>query len=266
MRRRSSSPRCPATINGPFAGSAPWRSSKPLAKTGAGAEALQTYTAETITLDVHEREFFISNENSLWKGTSLFDLYKKAYTPWEWHAPIMKRAQELGMVCFGTPFHETAVDFLESLGAPAYKIASFENVHLPLIRKVAATGKPLIISTGLATLAQIHDAVNAARGVSCKDLVLLKCTSTYPASPENSNVLTIPNLRDTFGVEAVSWITRWASALRLPLSRYGATVIEKHFTLRRADGGVDSRVLAGARRAAPARRGDPSAPVSRSAR
>lgn len=210
------------------------------AKTGVQALKLQTYTAETITLDVHEREFFISNENSLWKGTSLFDLYKKAYTPWEWHAPIMKRAQELGMVCFSTPFHETAVDFLESLGAPAYKIASFENVHLPLIRKVAATGKPLIISTGLATLAQIHDAVNAARGAGCKDLVLLKCTSTYPASPENSNVLTIPNLRDTFGVEAGLSDHTMGIGASIAAVAHGATVIEKHFTLRRADGGVDS--------------------------
>jgi pseudaminic acid synthase len=210
------------------------------AKAGAHALKLQTYTADTITLDVHHGEFFISDETSAWKGSSLYDLYKVAYTPWEWHAPLMKRAAELGVICFSTPFDESAVDFLESLGAPAYKIASFENVHLPLIRKVAATGKPLIISTGLATLAQIEEAVQAARGAGCRDLVLLKCTSNYPASPENSNVVTIPSLREIFDVEVGLSDHTLGIGAALAAVAHGATVIEKHFTLARADGGVDS--------------------------
>ena len=210
------------------------------AKAGAHALKLQTYTADTITLDVSEGEFFINDEQSLWKGSSLYDLYKLAYTPWEWHAPIMQRARERGMLCFSTPFDESAVDFLESLNVPAYKIASFENVHLPLIRKVAATGKPMIISTGMATLAEIEDAVRAAREAGCRDLVLLKCTSTYPATPENSNVLTIPHLRTLFGCEVGLSDHTMGIGASVAAVAHGATVIEKHFTLQRADGGVDS--------------------------
>ena len=167
---------------------------------GAHAVKLQTYTADTITLDVHEGEFFVSDEQSLWKGESLHRLYQQAYTPWEWHKPIFDRCRELGVLCFSTPFDETAVDFLESLGAPAYKIASFENIHLPLIRKAAATGKPLIISTGMATLAELDEAVYTARDAGCRDLILLKCTSSYPSTPEFSNIRTIPHLRELFGV------------------------------------------------------------------
>ena len=210
------------------------------AKAGAHALKLQTYTADTITLDVHEGDFFINDEQSLWKGNSLHDLYKLAYTPWEWHAPIMQRARELGMLCFSTPFDESAVDFLESLEVPAYKIASFENVHLPLIRKVAATGKPVIISTGMATLGEIDDAVRAAREAGCRDLVLLKCTSTYPATPENSNVRTIPHLRAMFGCEVGLSDHTMGVGAAIAAVAHGATMIEKHFTLRRADGGVDS--------------------------
>jgi pseudaminic acid synthase len=212
------------------------------AAAGAGAHAikLQTYTADTITIDVGEGEFFIKDENSLWKGKSLHDLYKSAATPWEWHAPIIQRARELGVLCFSTPFDESAVEFLEKLNVPAYKIASFENVHLPLIRKVAATGKPLIISTGMATLAEIDDAVRAARGAGCGDLVLLKCTSTYPATPINSNVLTIPHLRAAFGCEAGLSDHTMGVGASVAAVAHGATVIEKHFTLSRADGGVDS--------------------------
>jgi pseudaminic acid synthase len=210
------------------------------AKAGAHALKLQTYTADTITLNVNEGEFFISDENSLWKGTSLHDLYRLAYTPWEWHASIMQRAHELGMLCFSTPFDESAVDFLETLDVPAYKIASFENVHLPLIRKAAATGKPLIISTGMATLAEIDDAVRAAESSGAGDLVLLKCTSTYPATPKNSNVLTIPHLRATFGCEVGLSDHTMGIGASVAAVAHGATVIEKHFTLRRADGGVDS--------------------------
>lgn len=209
-------------------------------KAGAHALKLQTYTADTMTLAINEGEFFINDELSLWKGNSLHDLYKLAYTPWEWHAPIMQRAKELGMLCFSTPFDESAVDFLESLDVPAYKIASFENIHLPLIRKVAATGKPMIISTGMATLAEIDEAVRAAREAGCRDLVLLKCTSTYPATPENSNVLTIPHLRSMFGCQVGLSDHTMGIGASVAAVAHGATVIEKHFTLRRSDGGVDS--------------------------
>jgi pseudaminic acid synthase len=210
------------------------------ASAGAHAIKLQTYTADTITIDIGEGEFFIKDDNSLWQGKSLHELYKGASTPWEWHAPIMQRARELGMICFSTPFDESAVDFLEKLDVPAYKIASFENIHLPLIRKAAATGKPLIISTGMATLAEIDDAVRAARNAGNRDLVLLKCTSTYPATPINSNILTIPHLRVAFACEAgLSDHTPGVGAAVAAVA-HGATVIEKHFTLSRADGGVDS--------------------------
>lgn len=210
------------------------------AKAGAHAIKLQTYTANTITLDVKDGEFFISDEKSLWKGSSLYDLYKQAYTPWEWHEPIMKRAKEWGLICFSTPFDETAVDFLESLNVPAYKIASFENVHLPLIRKVAETGKPLIISAGMATISEIDEAVRTARDAGCEDLILLKCTSTYPATPENSNILTIPHMRDMFGCEVGLSDHTLGVGASIAAVAHGATVIEKHFTLSRADGGVDS--------------------------
>ena len=171
------------------------------ARAGADAIKLQTYTADTMTLDLAAGAFLIDDENSLWAGRTLHDLYREAHTPWAWHEPIMRRARELGVLCFSTPFDETAVDFLEGLDVPAYKIASFEIVHLPLIRRVAATGKPMVISTGMATLAEIDDAVRTAREGGCKDLVLLKCTSTYPATPANSNVLTIPHLRSLFRCE-----------------------------------------------------------------
>jgi len=210
------------------------------ATAGAHAIKLQTYTADTITLDIQEGEFFISDEQSPWKGTSLHDLYKRASTPWEWHAPIMQRAHELGLLCFSTPFDESAVEFLESLDVPAYKIASFENVHLPLIKKVAATGKPMLISTGMATLAEIDEAVSTARDAGCRDLVLLKCTSTYPAPPERSNVHTIPHLRATFGCDVGLSDHTMGVGAAVAAVALGATVIEKHFTLNRADGGVDS--------------------------
>ncbi len=210
------------------------------ADAGAHAIKLQTYTADTITLDVREGEFHIADETSLWKGNSLHDLYKQAYTPWEWHAPIMSRAKERGLICFSSPFDETAVDFLETLGAPAYKIASFENNHLPLIRKAAATGKPLIISTGMATLAELDEAVAAARGAGCENLILLKCTSTYPASPANSNILTIPHLRQLFSSEVGLSDHTMGVGAAIAAVAHGATVVEKHFTLSRADGGVDS--------------------------
>lgn len=210
------------------------------AKTGAHALKLQTYTADTMTLDIKEGEFFIDDPNSLWYGYSLHELYQQAHTPWEWHEPIFKRCKELGIIGFSTPFDNTAVDFLESLDVPCYKIASFENTDLPLIRKVASTGKPMIISTGMATVAELDETVRTARDAGCQDLVLLKCTSTYPATPENSNLLTIPHLEELFGVEVGLSDHTMGVGVAVASVALGATVIEKHFTLRRADGGVDS--------------------------
>ena len=211
-----------------------------VARAGAHAIKLQTYTADTMTLDLKEREFFISDEKSPWKGQSLYDLYKIAHTPWDWHKPIFDHAKKRGLICFSTPFDETAVDFLEKLGAPMYKIASFENTDIPLIQRVAATGKPLIISTGMATEEELDESVDAARKAGCKDLTLLKCTSTYPASPENSNLLTIPYLRERYGCEVGLSDHTLGIGVAVASIALGATVIEKHFTLRRADGGVDS--------------------------
>ena len=211
-----------------------------VAKTGAHALKLQTYTADTMTLDIKGGEFFIDDPNSIWQGESLYDLYKKAYTPWEWHQPIFDRCSELGIIGFSTPFDATAVDFLESLNVPCYKIASFENTDLPLIRKVAQTGKPMIISTGMATVAELDETVRTAREAGCQDLVLLKCTSTYPATPENSNILTIPHLRELFKVQVGLSDHTMGVGVAVASVALGATVIEKHFTLRRADGGVDS--------------------------
>ena len=210
------------------------------ARAGAHALKLQTYTADTMTLDLSHGEFFIEDANSLWAGSSLYALYQQAYTPWEWHAPIFRRARELGMLAFSTPFDESAVDFLESLDVPAYKIASFENTDLPLIRKVAATGKPMIISTGMASLAELDETVRTARAAGCRDLVLLKCTSTYPASPENSNVRTIPHLRELFGCEVGLSDHTLGVGASVAAVALGASVVEKHFTLSRAEGGVDA--------------------------
>lgn len=210
------------------------------AEAGAHALKLQTYTADTMTLDIAEGEFFIQDADSLWAGSSLYSLYEKAHTPWEWHAPIFERAKSLGMLAFSTPFDETAVDFLESLDVPAYKIASFENTDIPLIRRVAATGKPMIISTGMASIAELDDSVRAAREAGCQDLVLLKCTSTYPASPLNSHIRTIAHLRDLFGCQVGLSDHTMGVGVSVAAVAMGATVIEKHFTLDRADGGVDA--------------------------
>lgn len=210
------------------------------AKTGAHALKIQTYTPDTMTLDIDEREFHISDPNSLWAGNSLYKLYGEAYTPWEWHKPIFDRARELGIIAFSTPFDDTAVDFLESLDVPCYKIASFENTDLPLIRRVAATGKPMIISTGMASIAELDDTVRAAREAGCKDLILLKCTSTYPAMASNTNILTIPHMRELFDCEVGLSDHTMGLGVSVASVALGATVIEKHFTLKRADGGVDS--------------------------
>lgn len=210
------------------------------AKSGAHALKIQTYTPDTMTLDLDEREFHIDDPKSLWAGTSLYKLYAAAYTPWEWHKPIFDRAAELGLIAFSTPFDDTSVDFLESLNVPCYKIASFENTDLPLIRRVASTGKPLIISTGMANLAELDETVRAAREAGCRDLILLKCTSTYPTSPENTNILTIPHMRKMFDCEVGLSDHTMGTGVSVASVALGATVIEKHFTLSRADGGVDS--------------------------
>ena len=210
------------------------------ARTGAHALKIQTYTPDTMTLDLDEREFHISDPKSLWAGTSLYKLYGEAYTPWEWHAPIFQRARELGMIPFSTPFDDTAVDFLETLEMDCYKIASFENTDLPLIRRVAATGKPVIISTGMATVAELDETVRAAREAGCRDLILLKCTSTYPATAANTNILTIPHLRELFGCEVGLSDHTMGVGVSVASVALGASVVEKHFTLSRADGGVDS--------------------------
>lgn len=210
------------------------------ARTGAHALKIQTYTPDTMTLDLDEREFHISDPKSLWLGNSLYKLYAQAYTPWEWHKPIFDRAQKLGMITFSTPFDDTSVDFLEKLDVPCYKIASFENTDLPLIRRAAATGKPLIISTGMASIAELDDTVKAAREAGCRDLILLKCTSTYPATASNTNILTIPHMRELFGCEVGLSDHTMGVGVSVASVALGATVIEKHFTLNRNDGGVDS--------------------------
>lgn len=210
------------------------------AASGAHALKIQTYTPDTMTLDLDEREFRIGAPESLWAGKSLYQLYGEAHTPWEWHKPIFDRARQLGLVAFSTPFDDSAVEFLERLGVPCYKIASFENTDLPLIRRVAGTGKPLVISTGMATAAELDEAVQAARGAGCRDLVLLKCTSTYPASAENTNIRTIPDLRERYGCLVGLSDHTMGVGVAVASVALGAAIIEKHFTLRRADGGVDS--------------------------
>lgn len=211
-----------------------------VARSGAHALKIQTYTADTMTLDINAKEFFIRDPDSLWQGTSLYDLYKAAHTPWEWHQPIFQRCKEKGIIGFSSPFDATAVDFLESLDVPCYKIASFENTDLPLIRKVSQTGKPIIISTGMATIAELDETVQTARENGCKDLILLKCTSTYPAAPENTNITTIPHMRELFNVQVGLSDHTLGSGVALASIALGATFVEKHFTLSRQDGGVDS--------------------------
>lgn len=210
------------------------------AHAGAHALKLQTYTADTMTVDVPREDFFIDDDKSLWKGKSLYKLYQEAHTPWEWHKSIFDRCKEFGIIGFSTPFDETAVDFLESLDVPCYKIASFENIDLPLIKKVASTGKPIIMSTGMANLAELDEAVRTAKDAGCRELVLLKCTSSYPASPENSNLSTIPHMRELFDCEVGLSDHTLGIGVAVASVALGATVIEKHFTLSRADGGVDA--------------------------
>jgi pseudaminic acid synthase len=204
---------------------------------GAHAIKLQTYTADTITM---KGVYTINDENSLWNGKELHELYQQAYTPWEWHQPIFERAKEKGLIAFSSPFDETAVDFLETLDVPAYKIASFENTHLPLIRKVAKTGKPIIISTGVSSISDIDETVRLLRKEGCENFILLKCTSTYPATPEKTNINTIPHLSNLYNCLVGLSDHTMGIGVSVAAVALGARVIEKHFTLRRADGGVDS--------------------------
>jgi pseudaminic acid synthase len=207
---------------------------------GASAIKLQTYTPETMTMNLKGGSFDIQDADSLWKGRNLYELYKEAYTPWEWHETIFKHAEKLGLFAFSTPFDESAVDFLESLNVKAYKIASFENTDIPLLTKVAQTGKPVIMSTGAATLSNLELAVETLRVNGCKQLVLLKCTSTYPATPENTNLLTIPHMQKLFNCAVGLSDHTMGIGVSVASIALGVKVIEKHFTLRRSDGGVDS--------------------------
>jgi pseudaminic acid synthase len=210
------------------------------AQAGAHAIKLQTYTADSMTLDVESDDFVIQEQDSLWNGEKLHVLYQKAATPYEWHQPLFDKAKSLGMLAFSSPFDEQAVDFLDDLNVPCFKIASFELTDLPLIRKAASKKKPLILSTGMASLTEIEQAMNVAKLAGCDDIILLKCTSTYPALASNTNLNTIPHLRDAFGCQVglsdhTAGIGASVAAVAL-----GASVIEKHFVLDRNAGGVDA--------------------------
>lgn len=207
---------------------------------GVDAIKLQTYTADTITLDIARDDFVVNNPSSIWHGRTLHSLYQEAHTPWEWHQPLIERANQLGLAWFSSPFDFTAVDFLENFHPPCYKIASPELIDLPLIKRCAQTGRPLIMSTGMANVSEIGEAVEAARAYGCEKFVLLKCTTDYPASPETSNLRTIAHMAELFGCPTgVSDHTLGIGAA-VAATALGAVLIEKHLTLRRADGGPDS--------------------------
>jgi len=207
---------------------------------GAHALKLQTYTADTMTIDLRTNEFFIDDASSLWNGSSLYELYERAHTPWEWHEKLFSRARDFGMVPFSTPFDATAVDFLESLDTPLYKIASFENTDHELIAKVARTGKPIIISNGMASIEEISESVQVARSNGCRQLILLQCTSAYPANPADTHLRTIKHMQELFGVQVGLSDHTLGIGVSVAAVALGATVIEKHLTLSRNDGGVDS--------------------------
>ncbi len=210
------------------------------AKAGAHAIKLQTFTADSMTLDVDNEHFVIQEKDSLWQGESLHSLYQKAATPYEWHQPLFDKAKSLGMLAFSSPFDEQAVDFLDDLNVPCFKIASFELTDLPLVGKAASKKKPLIMSTGMASLTEIEQAVNVARLAGCNDIILLKCTSTYPAQPTQSNIATIPHLREAFGCQVGLSDHTAGVGVSVAAVALGATVIEKHFVLDRQAGGVDA--------------------------
>jgi N-acetylneuraminate synthase len=206
---------------------------------GADAVKLQTYTPDTITLDC-DKEYFCIGKGTIWEGKNLYELYKDAYTPWEWQPKLRHIANDLGMDLFSSPFDKTAVDFLEKMHVPAYKVASFELVDIPLIQYIARTGKPIIMSTGMATLAEIEEAITVAREAGCKKIALLKCTSAYPAKPEEMNLYTIPHMADTFGVPVGLSDHNLSIAVPIAAVALGACIVEKHFTLSRSTLGPDS--------------------------
>ena len=210
------------------------------AAAGADAVKLQTYRPDTITLDATGDDFMVPSDSPLWKDRRLFDLYEEAHTPWEWHGPIFERARHKGIIAFSSAFDETAVDFLETIGAPAYKIASFEVTHIPLIRKVARTGKPVIISTGMAIPEEIAEAIATCRAEGNHQIAILKCTSAYPAPTHDANVATIPDMRRVYGVEVGISDHTMGCGVSIAAVALGAAIIEKHFTKARAEGGVDS--------------------------
>jgi pseudaminic acid synthase len=213
---------------------------KAAAESGADALKLQTYTPDSLTIDHKGGLFDITDRNSLWYGRNLYDLYSEAMTPYEWHKPLFEYAKELGILCFSTPFDEEGVDMLEELGAPALKIASFENNYHDLLKKIAKTKKPVIMSTGITELKDLLESVDILKNNGCEELALLKCTSTYPATPNNSNIRTIPHMRELFGCEV--GLSDHTMGVGVPVAAVamGATIIEKHFCLSRAEGGVDS--------------------------
>lgn len=208
-------------------------------ESGADAIKLQTYTPDTITID-SQSDLFQIGKGTIWEGENLYKLYGEAYTPWEWQPKLKQRADEIGLPLFSTPFDDTAVDFLEKMSVPAHKIASFELVDTSLLRKVASTGKPVVMSTGMASLAEIDEAVRTLREAGCKQLALLKCTSAYPSPPEEINLRTIPHLSEAFGVPV--GLSDHTLGISVPVAAValGACIIEKHFTLHRGDGGPDA--------------------------
>lgn len=211
-----------------------------VADAGADALKLQTYTPDTMTLNCNKSDFVVHDAHSLWNDRSLYDLYQEAHTPWQWHQAIFERCHQRGLIAFSSPFDPSAVDFLESLHVPCYKIASFELIDLPLIKKVAATKKPIILSTGMSSISEINEAVQTARYAGATELILLKCTSTYPASPVNSNLQTIPHMRDLFCCEVGLSDHTLGIGVSIASVAFGATFIERHVTLQRSDGGVDA--------------------------
>lgn len=210
------------------------------AEAGVHALKIQTYTADTMTLNIKRPGFVVDDKKSLWNGETLYGLYEKAYTPWEWHKPIFDRCKEHGMIGFSSPFDKTAVDFLEELDVPLYKVASFEFTDFPLIKRIAQTKKPMILSTGMATIKEIDETVSLLRSCGHENFILLKCTSTYPASPENTNISTVANIRETFNCHAGLSDHTLGIGVSVASVAFGARVIEKHFTIDRSEGGVDS--------------------------
>ena len=211
-----------------------------VAKTGANALKIQTFTADTLTIDKKDGDFFLGDENSLWNGMSMYELYQQAQTPWDWHKPIFDRCNELGVLCFSSPFDETAVDFLEDLNCQCYKIGSTENTDINLLKKVASARKPLIISTGMATVAELGEIVATVRDAGCIDLVLLKCTAAYPSMPSDANLLTIPHMSKLLDCHVGLSDHSLGTGVAVASAALGAVMIEKHFTISRKDKGVDS--------------------------